>query len=417
MDDPLPPLLQLPANENSQKRTYTAITRAGVVSPAFTPSPALIAEGISILETARDSPLALGRTIRYWSHETGESPCQGPLVKASWQAVEETLLPLLRNDSSPAAISRLCERTFDCTSQSPQWPLSPADGALVQALSMEGVRWECVGLYLALSGVMLAPLQDDPEGVCFAAEKWGPTRKRAMERTLDASIQCYRICEQMGQINDLTMWLLLVAAMLSTWCYGDDSYLAFRLMGDISSVIGALGFHRATNDDPLQPYYLQELRKRAMVSAHEHDKGQATFVGRPPRLNRNYIGPGLPLDLPDHVVIGTPEAFAAAAANLDKDGWSTDGTVHAITRSRAMLPLVRVREEALELSLGSQAINIESQARYAETTRGPHCHRSAFTNPFLAEACSPNHPKHGFHCHLTCASSHRCGPPSRCDKQ
>lgn len=366
MDDPLPPLLQLPTNETSSKRTYTALTRAGVVSPTFNPSPALIAEGISILETVRDVPIALGRCIRHWYAEYGESYCQGPLVKAAWQTVEETLLPQLLNDSSPTELSRLCEESFKCTSEPPRWPLSPADGALVQALSTNGVRWECIGLYFALSGVELAPLVEDPEGVCFAVEKWGPTRKRAMERTLEASLQCYRICEQMGQINDLTMWLLLVASMMSTWCYGDDSYLAFRLMGDLSSVIGALGFHRATQDGPQPPFYLQELRKRAMVSAHEYDKGQATFVGRPPRLNRNYLGLGLPLDLPDRYLIGTPEDFAIAAATLDKDGWRTDGSVTSITRVRATHLLERVREEALELSLGSQTTDIDTRAQYVE---------------------------------------------------
>lgn len=363
MDNVLSPLLEPPANEPASKRTYTAITRTGIASPAFTATPTLLAQGIELLETLRDSPVALTRVTELWYAYYGDDACQGALVKASWQAVETGLLSRIRADSSPTAISNLCDEVFKRTSQPLRWPISPADGQLVQSFSAEGVRWETLGIYYALIGAVIGQMKEGADSIVFAAEKWGPDLKCAMERMLDSCLQCYSICERMGQINDLTMSLLILAAMLTTWCYGDDSYQAWRLMGDLASVTVALGYHGAVHDETQGPLYLQQFRKRAMATAHELDKGQATFVGRPPRLSRHYAGLGLPLDLPDAALLGTPEALAAASSKLDGDGWNTEGLVHAATRIRAVYVLLEIREEALEISLGPRINDITWRAR------------------------------------------------------
>jgi len=365
MDNVLSPLLELPANESTSKRTYTAITRTGIAAPAFTASPALLAEGISVLETLRDSPIALTRVVESWYGDWGDDACQGPLVGASWRAVEEALLPKLRADASPTAISAICDSMFKRTAQPLRWPASPANGAIVQAFSAEGVRWETLGIFYAMIGSVLGQMREGPDSILFATEKWGPTRKCAMERVLESCLQCYRICERMGQINDLTVWMLNLATMLTTWCYGDDSYQAWRLMGDLASVLVALGYHgTATQEDTSVPLYLQQLRKRALAGAHELDKGQATFVGRPPHLSRHYVGLGPPLDLPGSVVMGTPEALEAAVAKLDSNGWNTEGFVHPTARILAVSMLIGIREEALELSLRPRNEDVNWQARY-----------------------------------------------------
>jgi hypothetical protein len=191
-----------------------------------------------------------------------------------------------------------------------------------------------------------------------------------MERALDASLQCYRICERMGQINDLTVWLLDLAIMLTTWCYGDDSYQAWRLMGDLASVVVALGYHGSTNQEDSQvPLYLQQLRKRALAEAHELDKGLATFVGRPPHLSRHYVGLGLPLDLSASALMNTPAALEEAMAKLDSNGWNTEGLVHPTTRIRAVAMLIGIREEALELSLGPRDRDVNGRSQYAPSCR------------------------------------------------
>lgn len=252
---------------------------------------------------------------------------------------------------------------FKHTSQPLRWPSSPANGALVQAFSDEGVRWETLGLYFALIGAVLGRMKEGPESVLFASEKWGPDRRYAMQRMLDSCLQCYCICERMGQVNDLTVWHLNLATMLTTWCYGDDSYQAWRLMGDLASAVVALGYHDTTQDDSHVPFYLQQFRKRALAGAHELDKGLATFVGRPPHLSRRYIGLDPPLDLPSSVIMGPPEGLAAAISKLDSNGWNTEGRVYPITRTRAVAMLIGIREEALELSLRPRNDDVNRRSR------------------------------------------------------
>jgi hypothetical protein len=363
MENVLSPLLESSANETASKRTYTAITRTGIASPALTASPALLAEGISVLETLRDAPMALKRVVELWYADWGDDACQGALVKASWQAVEDALAPALRADSSPKAVSDLCNSMFKRTSEPLRWPTSPANGAVLQAFSAEGVRWETLGIFYALVGAILGQMTEGPDTLLFNSEKWGPNCKCAMERALDASMQCYRICERMGQINDLTVWLLNSAILLTTWCYGDDSYQAWRLLGDLASVVIALGYHGTPQDEPQVPLYLQEFRKRALAGAHELDKGLATFVGRPPHLSRHYIGLGMPLDLPCSVLLSTPETLEVAMSKLDSTGWNRDGLVYGTTRIRAVSMLVKIREGALELSLGPRTNDVNQRAR------------------------------------------------------
>jgi hypothetical protein len=308
--------------------------------------------------------------IPLWYADYGDDANQGPIVKASWQAVEKTLLSDLRVDSSPMSVSQLCDRIFQRTSQSLRWPISPAGGALEHAFSADGcVRWETLGIYYALAGVVIA--REGSDDLVLVSEKWGPDRKNAMERALDACLQCYSICERMGQINDFSIQLLMLAIMLTTWCYGDDSYQAWRLMGDVTSVVSALGYYGTAQDEFLIPPYLQEYRKLAMAKVHELDKYFATFVGRPPRINSRFTGLGLPLDLPDSATSGSPEVFAAAVARLDDKGWNRDGLIHAATRIRTVAILLELREEALELSLGSQTNDVSWQSRCVACPRRP----------------------------------------------
>jgi hypothetical protein len=134
-------------------------------------------------------------------------------------------------------------------------------------------------------------------------------------------------------------------------------------MGDLSSAIVALGFHKGLKHGESGPPYLVELRKRVIALAHERDKELATFVGRPPHLSRRYCTVDLPLDIPDSAILGPVENFEAARARLSENGWSEDVMAHPAARLRAILLLSIIREEVLELSLGPPKPNMTQQAR------------------------------------------------------
>jgi hypothetical protein len=360
MDDVLPPLIESAVNERDSTRTYTALTRTGIATPPFAPSLALIKEGESILETLRDSPKALGDVVSSWYQSFGSMwPC-GPLVRACWTVVHGVLVQSLQDECNPVDLSLQSRIMFSKTSQPQRWPHSPANGALEQTFAMNGIRWDVVGIYFALVGNVIG---EDAGAIDFTHEKWGPSQKAARERMLQASIQCYAICERVGQLNDLTVPLLLNTTMLATWCYGDDSYQAWRLMGDLASVVSAIGHHRDAHDGQTVPIYLHELRKRAMEMCHELDKGLATFVGRPPRLYRRHYDLGAPLDLSEEVLFGTTADLQSAIEELDGEGWNTKGLVYPTSRLRVQYKLITVREEALELvmSYNAEDVGLQSQ--------------------------------------------------------
>lgn len=83
---------------------------------------------------------------------------------------------------------------------------------------------------------------------------------------------------------------------------------------------------------------------------------------RPVHLSRHFCVIEMPLDLADSAIMGTPEALLEARENLDADGWSKDGVIHAVSRQRVQLMLCIIREEALELKLGPTTPDLEMKA-------------------------------------------------------
>jgi len=363
MDDVLSPLIESGVNERISTRTYTAITRTGIATPLFAPSPTLTKEGENVLETLRDSPKGLGHLVRSWYQRFGSMyPC-GPLVRICWTVVNDVLVRSLQDGPTLVDLSTQSMSMFQKTSQPQRWPHSPANGALERALSMDGIRWDVVGIYFALVGNAVGSMGDGAGVMDFTHEKWGPDQNAARERALEASVQCFTFCERVGQLNDLTMWLLINATILATWCYGDDSYQAWRMMGDLASLVSAVGFHRDSTDGQTIPVYLQELRKRGVEWCHELDKGLSTFVGRPPRLYRRHYDLGAPLDVSEDVLFGTTIDLQSAIEELDSEGWDKKGLVHPASRFRVQYKLITVREEALELALNYNAEDVSFQAQ------------------------------------------------------
>ncbi|KAJ5718820.1 uncharacterized protein N7483_009902 [Penicillium malachiteum] len=355
------------------------LTRTGISAPArsYPVTPGLLAKGVEVLQFLLDvdlSPLGLRETL-----EEEVSPWGGPLARAAWRAAQNTMQEL--SAGSPVdQLTGMALVLFDETARPLHLPVSAANDALVKALSGERLRWETIGLCCAHIGSCIARglvrlrteqamnSNSHPRSAHHSRLHMDTdARAPAMLRALYASTQCRTFCSEIEQVNDLVLWLLTMTSSFSTWCCGDDSSRSWWLMGDLASTITAMGLHRGFNDVESAniPSYLQELRKRAVSLAHELDKGLATFVGRPPRLHRQYFTLDLPLDMSDNLVMGPVEEFEAAKAELlDEKGWSRDEvSVHTASRHRSLWLLSIIREEVLELLLGPSVPESVSQAR------------------------------------------------------
>ncbi|KAL3417429.1 hypothetical protein PVAG01_11429 [Phlyctema vagabunda] len=298
------------------QRTYTSLTRTGVaVHQAPLPSRHMIVEGARLLNEILDLVMEIDM----------ESVSQAIFVR---------------------------------TSSAPVFPPTAAAGALESAISAQALRWELIGIFCALIGVFLGGEKDKPPGSATDQSD----RNALMQRSFRACIQCESYCDYLGAVNDFTLIFLLLTILLATWCFGDDSYYVLRLEGNMTSVFFALGYHRGVQSDPSVPFYLVEIRRRAIAWAHDYDKACASFMSRPARLSRRFCVIELPLEIPDSIIMGTTESFLRARENLDCRGWSKDKSILPVSRLRVQLMLSEIREEALELKIGPAVPDLEAKA-------------------------------------------------------
>ena len=83
------------------------------------------------------------------------------------------------------------------------------------------------------------------------------------------------------------------------------------------------------------------------------DKRACTFVGRPPRMSRKYCSMQLPLGLGIESWALQGQALEEAVERLDATGWDTGESIRGTHWTRCTLISSIIREDILELSLGT----------------------------------------------------------------
>ena len=131
---------------------------------------------------------------------------------------------------------------------------------------------------------------------------------------------------------------------------------------DLSAAIFALGMHQEPKKDTQYPFYMCELRRRAFWMAYTLDKSMATFFGRPPMINGKYCSCKLPVDMEEQQTALSGVALENLQRRLDVEGWSPGSEVTRLTWLRGTIINLRVREDILELSLGSNIGDLETRA-------------------------------------------------------
>lgn len=139
-------------------------------------------------------------------------------------------------------------------------------------------------------------------------------------------------------------------------------YMSWQRTGELIDTIVALGLHQGNPVDHQTPFFLSEMRKKVFIAAYGRDKQVATFLGRPPRLSHRYCKMELPLDLTNNELFLEGPELSAVLANLDADGWNTTRNLHRTTWQRVWVQHCRIREDILEIALGTEDDNILLQA-------------------------------------------------------
>ncbi|KAF7114730.1 hypothetical protein CNMCM5793_009681 [Aspergillus hiratsukae] len=235
-----------------------------------------------------------------------------------------------------------------------------ASMALPEYVALTGARWDSYALLLSSIGYALCHVaHDDP--LLQSENLPGKDRKGLRRIALAASDICLQLCDKLGTISDSLCCATLQYLVLVHYTYGTGDYRTWQKLGDLTTIVFALGLHQVADDRNI-PFFLSELRKRMMIGAYGMDKDLALFLGRPPRICKQYCNIQSPLDLTWEELIAPPSARQAALVKLDSHGWNTDGKLGSGARGRTILLACFIREDILELSIGHGRDNVEEHA-------------------------------------------------------
>lgn len=238
-----------------------------------------------------------------------------------------------------------------------QWTEDETDSdAWLSSFSGRNMRWESLGILFTYWA--LAALADQPHRL-----ELRKSDKRPAQLTLvykEAAELCIDLCKGCAP-NSLLLYLTYKAAILESMIAGDAAPSFWRLHGQNVALVTYLGLHalqdggRGDRPGPYVPTAAEEVRRRLVSQVFLIDKVASSFSGRPPLLSRKYMLTPLPLDLGDELLLSDPGAIAAAVAALDENGWNREGRRYSTTIVRARAKLARVKDEVMEVALGSPA--------------------------------------------------------------
>lgn len=228
------------------------------------------------------------------------------------------------------------------------------------------LRWETVGLLISVTGIMAGSL---PGWDATFTDAEGPNRTSGfsdrptmLRTTLSLVNACVAFAKQCDSRNDLTLALAYDCMLLHERVGGDWFPQAWNKMGEACDLAVHLGYHQlrptqaaalAEDNQPQTPFFLAELRVRLFHSVYHHDKFLATFHGRPPRISYRHCVDNLPVDLSDAQMSLPRAELREAYVQLDPDGTTHEGPLSHSTWRRGRWPLRKLREDILELVLGS----------------------------------------------------------------
>lgn len=323
------------------------------------PLPAVSADklqqGAEVLSMLRDIPIYRRFTARWFELCDGIIVIQ-PVFRIwlddLWSEFGQVL-----EEGRPEQLLALSELVFRNT----QSPMKVHGGMTArewaQLASGRNLRWEVVGVILTLVGLVAINLSDW-DGIFESIRERYVDRATFAERMRKASEYCLCFCYESEVLNDVYVCFMFEDLILVECLKGDAHWAAWQRTGEVCDAVIAMGLHQGNQADANTPFFLAELRKKIFVSAYGHDKVVATFLGRPPRLSHRYCKMDWPLDLSDDQLFGEGEELAAALTGLDANGWNTSGNINRSTWTRVWAQHCRIREDILEIALGSDEEDI-----------------------------------------------------------
>ena len=223
------------------------------------------------------------------------------------------------------------------------------------------LRWESVGIFFTACGLSLVALDCSADELKFIGNS-EKNKQHLMFRLLEAGDQCVSLCNKFNVSGtDLAFWLMLENCVHASQVLGDAHHSVWRRQGEMATTVFASGLHE---EQPDQPIWLREVRRRVLGLTYASDNTLSTFVGRPPRISKRYCKIQPHLDLEDAELALPATELAEVCARLDPSGWSIRPSIEwrsALKRIYVMTSLIC--EDVLELCLGPTQDDLETRAQ------------------------------------------------------
>lgn len=309
-----------------------------------------IQQGAEVLALLRDIPLYERFTQRSFDFCDGIvvlQPVYRIWIDELWTEFGQLLI-----DGSPDQLRSLSELVWRNTRRPMKVHGQMSAREWAKSASGRNLRWEVVGLILSMVGLTAVNLSNWDTIFESIRERY-VDRATFAERMRKLSEFCLCFCYESEVLNDIYVCFMYEDLVLVECIKGDAHYAAWQRTGEVCDAIVAMGLHQGNPVNADTPFWLAELRKKIFISAYGRDKVVATFLGRPPRLSYRYCKMELPLDISDDQLCLEGPALDAVIEKLDANGWNTSGNLTRTTWQRVWFQHCRVREDILEIALGS----------------------------------------------------------------
>lgn len=346
-----------------------------------------VSRGVAVLGFLRDRELVERFVWKWYEVNEGTGGMTLEYLMREWLAQLWAAHGDVLSAQDPAGLRRLSALLWR-NSRSPLAVDSDTTGTQFARLgSGENLRWEVVGCIAATMGLAASCLPTTDE---FLARRQGEggdgartTRQEICREKYAIAEACLAFCRECEIVDDMFTWLLMDATGLLQSFMGIRHYAMYVALGECISACFAMGFHQA-GADKHTPFFLSEIRKRALIGTYCMEVSIATFLGRPPRMSHRHCVLDQPLDLEDGEIFLTGAELARVLSTLDAQGFGTTGRIGRMTRARIWFGYAPRREDIVDLALSVGLSKSEVLARADAIRAGMDAHMASLPPSLVA---------------------------------
>ncbi|KAF6818327.1 fungal specific transcription factor [Colletotrichum sojae] len=289
-------------------------------------------------------------------YDSHHSPSDGwirPAGRRILESIYETFPshfngPTPPSDAELTALARtICANTAKCINDEESDPEK-----WMAQFSGPNLRWESLGVlfvYWELAARYLGPYRPDV-GMQFSSVDEGTKVVMKYRYCICACMELTKAAGSGG--NTLLLFMTNKRTVIESLFSGDASFACWQMHSETVALSTFLGYHDEGTTVPYVPNIGCEIKRKVFSYLFYMDKVLASFSGRPPLMSRRYARTPLPLDLKDEYLLSDKATLARHVANLDENGWNTEGALNSATFIRARVLLARIRDELFEIALG-----------------------------------------------------------------